>query len=431
MMKTKLIWVFLVLLGMNFSCKNADTEAPKKAFKKSKEARFDSIDWRKEYQFQVFNLEDKTNKQNFLNEFYRDHWLANATSGAFLVAQHGEIIFEAYSGFADFEKEVPITSETPIHLASISKVLTGIAILKLVEYGKLNLEDELTQYFEGFPYAGVRVEDLLNHRSGLPNYLSFSEDKAFWDKTQLMSNQDVLNVLIEKKPPLLNSPNKRFFYNNTNFVLLALIIEKVTEKPYPEAMKEMVFNPLGMKNTFVMEFDKHKDSVSRSYYNNGRDWGYDHLDATYGDKNIYSTPRDLYKMDIAMYSDEFLPQELKERAWKGYSYEAKGNKNYGLGMRMMEWEDGSKMLYHNGKWHGNNTAYVRDFSNEACIIALGNRLNGTIYSTVKLVGLFGDYPYQFATHPANPEGIDGKKLVKLQNKMDQVREQNKKINKEG
>lgn len=377
------------------NCKKTNpTNLTKTENKQDSIPRYDSLDWSQAYQFQPFDLKDLSNKYQILDKFYTDFWVHNKVSGGFLVAQHGKIIYEKYTGFSYFENQIPMNAETPLHIASISKVLTSLAILKLVEFKKLKLNDRVDQYLSGFPYEKVRIEDLLNHRSGLPNYLYLSEDKKYWDQEKMMTNEDVLQMLIDKKPPLFTEPGTHFAYNNTNFVLLALIIEKITGKKYPQAMKYMVFEPLGMTHTFVMEFDKDSATVSKSYYFNGRNWKYDHLDKTYGDKNIYSTPRDLFKMDVAMYSDKFLPKKLKEKAWKGYSYEKEGVKNYGLGMRLMEWEDGKKILYHNGLWHGNNATYVRDFDNEATIIALGNRKNRTIYSTFRLVEIFGDYPFK-------------------------------------
>src|SRR5690606_7291904 len=375
-MKLRNLAVFLLVLICAINCKNSEQERLKQSKHKNDTLpKFDSLDWAKEYKFQKVDLIDKANKYRFLDKFYNDFWLHNNVSGGFLVAQHGEVIFEGYTGFSDFEKQIPMTASTPLHIASISKVLTGMAVLKLVEFDKIELKDKVSKYLIGFPYEDVRIEDLLNHRSGLPNYLHLSDDKNYWDNSKKITNQDVLDILVQKKPQAINKPGKKFSYNNTNFLLLALVIEKVTGLSYPDAMKEMVFNPLGMKDTFVMEFDKDSARVSKSYYHNGREWKYDHLDKTYGDKNIYSTPRDLLQMDLAMYSDKFLPKNLKEKAWKGYSYESKGVKNYGLGIRLMEWDDGSKILYHNGWWHGNNTAYVRDFNHEATIIALGNRKN--------------------------------------------------------
>ncbi len=416
-------WILLLSLFIVFTnCKNSEKDSIQTTDNKNDTLpKFDSLDWAKEYKFQKIDLADKANKYRFLDKFYHDFWLHKNVSGGFLVAQHGQIIYEGYSGFSDIENQIEMTAETPLHIASITKVLTSLAILKLVEHDKIELNDKVSKYLTGFPYEDVTVENLLNHRSGLPNYLHLSDDKNYWDNSKKITNQDVLDILIQKKPEALSQPGKNFSYNNTNFVLLALIIEKVTGLSYPEAMKKMVFDPLGMKNTFVMEFAKDSARVSKSYYNNGREWKYDHLDITYGDKNVYSTPRDLLKMDVAMYSDQFLPKKLKEKAWKGYSYESKGIKNYGLGIRLMEWDEGGKILYHNGWWHGNNTTYVRDFENEATIISLGNRKNRTIYSTFRLVSLFGNYPFQFPDASDTGEATGEDSLKNLEKQMDSVK----------
>lgn len=412
---------FVIILLL--SCGNSEKKITKEKQKELDSIpRFDSLNWAKEYKFKKVNSVDRNIKKSFLTQFHQDFWVKSNVSGGLLVAQHGEIIFEAYTGSADLSRESPMTADTPLHLASISKVLTAMAILKLAENTKIHLNKEVSAYLTDFPYEKVTIEDLLNHRSGIPNYLDFSDDKKYWDNTKMMSNQDVLDVLVTKKPPILAAPNKKFFYNNTNYVILALIIEKVTGLSYAEAMQIMVFNPLGMKSTFVMDFDRDKDIVSRSYYNNGKDWGYDHLDKTYGDKNIYSTPRDLLKMDVAMYSSKFLPEKLKEKAWQGYSYESKGVKNYGYGMRLMEWSDDSKILYHNGKWHGNNTVYVRDPQSETTIIALGNRLNRNIYTSFKLIGLFGDYPIQFPDSKVTGTKAGKDSLKKLDKEIDSVKQ---------
>ncbi len=309
-----------------------------------------------------------------------------------LVAQHGQIIYENYTGYADREKKIPLTAETPLHIASTSKVMTAVAVLKLIEKTKLSLDDSLQMYFPDLPYQSITIRDLLDHRSGLPNYLYFMEDKGFCeDQEKMLTNADVLRVMIEKAPPISSPPGKHFSYCNTNFIMLALLIEKITGMSYPRAMDYMVFRPLGMKNTYVFQWPEDTARSAGSYYFNGRPWKRTHLDGTYGDKNIYSTPRDMYRLDRAMYSDKFLPEELKKEASTGYSYESKGVKNYGLGIRMMEYDNGGKFLYHNGWWHGSNSVYVRDFMHEACIVAFGNKYTRSVYAPFSLVTMFGNY----------------------------------------
>lgn len=411
----KCLLVFGLFLGI-ISCKNFTKNNSKKGVLASV-PRYDSINWQKAYKFGKINQTQIKEKSAQINRFFKEQWLPSSASGGLIVAWHGQIIFEGYNGYADIENKIPVTAETPIHIASVSKVLTAMAVLKLVQFGKIDLNQKVDSYLNGFPYTEVKVSDLLNHRSGMPDYLHLSDDKKYWDNTQMMSNQDVLEMLIRQKPPVDFPSGKKFAYSNTNFVLLALIIEKVTGASYPEVMKYMIFDPLKMTDTFVMEFDKDSGKVSKSYYNNGGIWNYDHLDKTYGDKNIYSTPRDLLKLDIAMYSSEFLPDDLKNLAWKGYSYETKGVKNYGFGMRMYEWDNGDKLLYHKGLWHGNRSTYVRDFRDEVCVIALGNRKNKSIYDSMGLVSLFYNYPFPNPLDKPNSSNKRGSKAESVEAEM--------------
>lgn len=356
--------------------------------------RYDSLDWRADFKPKKSKPEEINQYKNQVAKFYKDFWVDGKVSGGFLVAKNGEIIFEQYQGMADLRHNREIKQNTPIHIASISKVFTSMAILKLVEKKKIKLDQKVNTILEGFPYDDITIRNLLNHRSGLPNYANvlWNGRKAMMDREKPISNQDVLNIFAEHNVKQIRPADKGFYYSNTNFAFLALVIEKITKMPYPKAMKYMVFDPLEMENTFVFEYDRDKDTVARSYKYNGYEWAWDDFDRTYGDKNIYSTPRDLFKLDIAMYSDDFLPRKIKKEAFKGYSYEQKGYKNYGLGMRMLEYDNGKKLLYHNGWWHGNNTVFVHDVNNQFTVIALGNKQNKNIYAAFRLAGLTGTYP---------------------------------------
>lgn len=389
----RIIGVIAVSLALTFvSCgKEADKETAQKVDPNAP-PRFDSIDWSQETKFPPLKAQEIEYYRGKVGKFYNDFWQSGNVSGGFLVAKNGKIIFEKYSGFADVENKLPNTAETPIHIASISKVFTGAAILKLVEANKIQLDQKVNTILPNFPYEETTVRHLLNHRSGLPNYANVFYEKKLEDRNNPVTNQQVLDVFAEHKVGLVRRVDSGFFYSNTNYVMLALIIEKIQKMPYPQAMKYMIFDPLGMKNTFVFEYDKHKDKVSYSYGYAGTKWAWDQYDKTYGDKNIYSTPRDLFKLDQAFYSDKFLSKAIKAEAHKGYSYESKGFKNYGLGMRLMEYDNGKKLLYHNGWWHGNNTVFVHDTNNNFTVVALGNRQNKAIYSAFRLAGIHDTYP---------------------------------------
>ncbi len=330
-------------------------------------------------------------KRSYVQDFYENYWEYNQVSGGLLVAKNGKIIFEKYRGFANFETEEALTADTPIHIASISKVLTALAVLKLVEEDRLKLDQLVSNFYSAFPYKNVTVRDLLNHRSGLPNYAYFEHDDKYWNTNNIQTNDNVLEALVQGISKPYSSPNTTFNYSNTNYALLALIIEKVTGLTYPEAMKYIVFDPLKMDHTFVFNI-KDSAKVSQSYTSRNKRWDFNFLDNIYGDKNIYSTPRDLFKMDKAMYAKKFLSEKLKKLMKQGYSYEKPGVKNYGLGIRLMEWDTGEKLWYHNGWWHGNYTTYVRGENDSISIIALGNKQIRSVYTSFSLIGLLGDYP---------------------------------------
>jgi CubicO group peptidase (beta-lactamase class C family) len=312
-------------------------------------------------------------------------------NGGILIAKNGQIIFEKYSGSVNLNGSTPVTDTTAMHIASVSKTFTAMAVLKLWQNGKLNIDDEVFKYLPNFNYPGVTIRSLLNHRSGLPNYTHYFEQIG-WDKTKVVTNNDVLQSLINNKSQLPQgpAPNTHFTYCNTNYALLALIIEKVSGKPYSDFLQEQFFIPLGLKHTFVFNI-KDTATVTPSFDWKGRTIPFNFLDAVYGDKNIYTTPKDLLLWDRLLRSDLVFTQQILEQAYKPYSMEKPGIKNYGLGWRMNVYPDGKKVIFHNGWWHGSNAVFIRLLPENATIICIGNKFNRSIYGAKVLTNLFGNF----------------------------------------
>jgi len=331
-----------------------------------------------------------------INYFYVKNWPNNSMNGSFLVARNGEIIFERYNGFANKNEGTKITAETPVQIASVSKVLTATAILKLVNAGKIDLDQKVNTILKTFPYEECTIRMLLSHRTGMRNYAYFTDhDKSVWDRHNQLTNQDILDILATKNIGLESRTGTRFSYCNTNYAMLALIIEKITGLKYKEAMSEMIFKPLGMTHSYVFDDDKDRKKIVPSYKGNGVEIGFDYLDNVYGDKNIFSTVRDLLKFDRARNSPDFLKPELLKQVYTGYSNERKGTKNYGLGIRMINWDSGQNYYFHNGWWHGNTSSYVPLMKENVTIIALSNKMTRKTYAVRKLAPIFGDYPFVF------------------------------------
>lgn len=334
-----------------------------------------------------------------------DPMLAGRFNGSILVAKNGVILFEKYKGYRNpVHRRDSIDLHTAFHLASVSKTFTAMSTLKLWQEGKLDIHDPVSKYLAGFPYPAVTVETLLNHRSGLHNYVHYM-DKRGVDKHKFLHNADVLQYIIDHpgaREIFSGRTDRHFEYSNTNYALLALIIEKVSGLPYPEYLSKTFFQPLGMQDTYVYTSSDSGRSME-SYYQTGRPFRLEFLDLVYGDKNVYSTVRDMYKWDQALRSGQLFSKGILDSAYAGYSFEKPGQRNYGLGWRMLMIPNGKKLIYHNGWWHGNRTVFVRMLDENATIIALSNNDYRNVYSAKRLCDLFGDYR-QWQGHESFDEG---------------------------
>lgn len=311
-----------------------------------------------------------------LDTFYQRQILGGF-NGTVLVGYQGKILYERYYGVSQKESGAKWTSETQSQLASTSKTLTGGAIMILKDKGLLAFDDLVTTYLPTFPYKDITIRMLLNHRSGLPDYVKFANkpiNKLYLD------NNDILNLFVQKKPKQSFPTNTAFKYSNSNYALLASIVENISGMKFRYFMKKYVFTPIGMDNSFVINPNEERVCTASFCYN--YKWQLEpemHLDGVVGDKGVYSTVKDLYKWDQALYSGKFIkPSTLKE-AYTPYSFENRGIKNYGLAWRMLNYPDGVNVIYHNGWWHGNNTCFYRFIQDNFTIIVLGNRFNKNIY----------------------------------------------------
>lgn len=338
----------------------------------------------------------KLNQQEFrryvraVTDFFSTHLSPSGFNGSILVAKDGHVLYEKYQGYADMRTKQALTDSTPVHIASVSKTFTGIAILRLVQENKLSLGDSIQRFFPGLPYPGVTVKMLLSHRSGIPNYIYFMDDSRE-DREKMVTNDGLLQQLYTEKPARSSRPGTRFSYSNTNFVLLAMIVEKLTGMSFPQYMQHTFFGPLQMRHTMIYTLADSAKVIS-SFKPDGSVWDNDHLEGTYGDKNVYSTPSDLLKWDQALYTDQLVGKPLLDSAFKPYSLERPSVHNYGLGFRLLLLPNGKKVIYHFGRWHGFNAVFARLIDEKATIIILGNRYNRGIYSSAReAYEIFSDY----------------------------------------
>ncbi len=303
-------------------------------------------------------------------------------NGSVLIAKNGKIFLQKSYGIANKENNILLNDSTMFQLASVSKVITATAVLMLHERQLIDINLPFETYFPGFNYNGITVKQLLCHRSGLPNYIYFLNSEIGRSEGKF-TNQEVYDQMCFKAPAPYLKPNRRFNYCNTNYALLALLVEKISKMPFEDFIQTELFKPLGMRHTCTInEIDSSKIAIAYSLRWKREDR--DASDFVLGDKSIFSTPYDLFLFSEAMYQNKILSPETQKLAYTAYSKEQRQN-NYGFGWRLKDHRDSvKKEVFHNGWWHGYRTAFHRRLKDKMTIIVLSNQLNKTAYATYRI-----------------------------------------------
>lgn len=314
-------------------------------------------------------------------------------NGTVLIAQKGIALYRKSFGFAKINQQTPLTIQHCFQLASLSKTFTGTAALMLVQAGKLSLDDSVQKFFPGFPYPGVTIGDLLSHRSGLPNYLHvFDTQKA---NGRIPNNDSIIQWLMHWPMPegAVGKPGVHFSYNNSNFVLLASIIEKVSGLTYPEYLNRHIFSPLGMNHTFVDTLLPKGMSILRTSGHQGsHERERDFYDGVYGDKGIWSDVDDLLIWYKAIQHHCLLNKYYTGLAFTPRSFERISRHNYGYGFRIMTSATDpqhAEYVYHGGWWAGYCTMFWMDLKNDFVIIILSNKKSSAAYEVKPIIEILG------------------------------------------
>lgn len=327
---------------------------------------------------EVFN----TSKSHRLDSIFSRYNKRGIFNGTILYAEQGDIIFKKAYGYSNFKKKELLTTSSSFQLASVSKMFTAMAIMILKEENKLSFDDSLKKYIPEFPYSGITIRHLLVHRSGLPRYMSLTDNQ--WDISRPIDNENVIELFTKYKPEKYYRPDQRFHYCNTNYILLASIIERITGKTFDVFVKENIFDPLSMDNSFV--YNLRGDSLVHYRIEVGtpgyrsRGWrmievGDYYLNGVMGDKGVYSTVEDLYKFDQALKSSKLVDlSTIHEAFTPGRVRPGRQKDGYGFGWRIKA--DMDSTVYHFGWWKGFRSYYIRDMENERVLIALTNTHSG-------------------------------------------------------
>lgn len=229
---------------------------------------------------------------------------------AVLVRQNGRTIFERGYGVTDLKTKTPIDARTNFRLASCTKQFTAMAVMLLVHDGKLRYDEPLTAIFPDFPAYGksITVRNLLNHTSGLPDYEDLMDQASAgqpprWTADNQIQDAEVL-TLLEAQDHGKFVPGTKWSYSNSGYVVLGLIVAKVSGEPFGDFLNKRIFKPLKMRRTVA--FVKGKNEVSHRAYGHSKEGGtFEETDqsatsATLGDGGVYSNLEDLARWDKAL-----------------------------------------------------------------------------------------------------------------------------------
>lgn len=304
----------------------------------------------------------------FVDSLLQAAFPAGGPGAAVMVIRDGAVVHQAGYGLANLETRQPITPTTNFYLASVSKQFTSMAVMMLLEQGKLDLEDRLTDFFPGFPAYGqeVRLRHLLTHTSGLPDYYGLIDDYTG------LNNDDVYAILL-RQDSLTFPPGARYSYSNSGYVLLSRIVERASGTTFRAFVHEHIFSPLGMAHSVV--YDTTAPAVTeRALGYQKSDDGYAVLDYnafTTGGGGLFSSISDLYKWDQALYTGRLVSQGLLARAWAPTALNDGDASNYGYGWGIGELE-GRPAFRHSGSLRGFRTFIIRVPEEHLSVILLCN-----------------------------------------------------------
>jgi CubicO group peptidase (beta-lactamase class C family) len=330
---------------------------------------------------QVPELNIPKNSSERKKVFLIDQWLEELYSekkfnGGVLITKEGKSVLAKTYGFTSSKKTEKLENNSSFRLASISKQFTASGIMLLKEKELINYDDLVSKYISNFPYNDVTIRNLLNHTSGIPDSYLYLAKKAK-DNIGVLTNEKALKLIIENKLENHLEPNNAYEYSNTNYIILARIIELISNQSFEKYMKENIFIPLGMHNTRVWNL------LSEDKTFKGKTDGFEDLageireinptfvDGVAGDGGIFSSIHDFIIWDTFWYKNKLISNENMKEAFKRPTLNNGKTSNYGFGWVIIN-ED---VVMHNGAWLAANSYFIRNTKKKTSFVLLDNSSN--------------------------------------------------------
>jgi CubicO group peptidase (beta-lactamase class C family) len=299
------------------------------------------------------------------------------------VYEDGQVIKAQGYGLANVELNVAVRPETVFQSGSIGKQFTATAVMMLVEEGKITLDDSVTKYFPDAPasWQGIKVRNLLSHTSGLLEYESDENTRPGGPINLRADYSEDQLVKIVESFPLDFPPGDKWDYRNTNYLLLGIMIHKVTGKFYGDFLQERIFRPLGMVNTRVIsEADIVPNRAAGYQWVDGalknQDWVSPTFNST-ADGTLYFNVLDLAKWDGVLYSERLLKKSSLDQMWTvaRLNDDRPNGQNYGFGWQIDD-INGHRVIEHSGSWQGFTAFIARYVDDKLTVVVLTNLDSG-------------------------------------------------------
>jgi CubicO group peptidase (beta-lactamase class C family) len=312
-----------------------------------------------------FDTEDAYIRSEAANHFFR---------GAVLVGVDGKIVFEKAYGLGDEEWSAQNTVHTKFRIASLGKQFTAACILLLQERGRLHVHEPISRFLPGLPAAwqAITIHQLLTHTSGIPNYTSSPE---FVKLKRTGATPQQMVALVGDKP-LDFAPGTNWSYSNTGYILLGMIIEKLSGESYADFLKRNIFASLGMTNSgYDTNWNILPERASGYDFIDGHLANADFIDMSipFSAGGIYSTVEDMYRWNEALSEPgELLSPDSLKQMFTEYPEATHEGQHYGYGVVISRLKFGRLLYYHGGGVEGFSSSIQRYPNDRVCIVILSN-----------------------------------------------------------
>jgi CubicO group peptidase (beta-lactamase class C family) len=289
---------------------------------------------------------------------------------AAIVVKDGKVVYRGAYGLADVELKTPLGTDSVFRLASVTKQFTSLAIMMLVDQGKIGLQDPIDKYLPGYPMQGhtITVEHLLTHTSGIQSYTDIPGYMA----TKVQADVSVPQLVDAfKDAPMQFAPGTRYRYNNSGYVLLGAIIEKVSGQPYASYVANHIFKPLGMTHSYYGTDEPKVPRLASGHTNGGKPARPLSMTQPYSAGGLLSTVDDLAKWDAALAAGRLLKPASFQRMWTPYKLVDGTTNGYGYGWQMATLR-GQPTMEHGGGIFGFATYVMRVPEDHLYVAVLAN-----------------------------------------------------------